>query len=147
MIKRLWIIPLLFTALTACDRDMMSERGFALPEGDVAAGRDAFVHFQCYECHSVKGEEFPEIPGIEPYVELGGKVSRVKTYGELVTAIINPSHKLATGYAREVVAVDGQSKMAIYNNYMTINELIDIVMYLQPYYDVVVPTRSYRIYP
>ena len=81
------------------------------------------------------------------YVELGGKVSRVKTYGELITAIINPSHKLARGYAEEVVADHGESHMYIYNSHMTVQELIDIVMYLQPKYDVKVPAYHYRVYP
>ena len=89
------------------------------------------------------------MPNTEPaYVELGGSVTRVKTYGELVTAIINPSHKLADGYATDVVAeADGRSKMYVYNGYMTVQELIDIVMFLQPEYDLVVPEFHYRVYP
>jgi hypothetical protein len=30
---------------------------------------------------------------------------------------------------------------------MTIQELIDLVMFLQPYYEVVVPHYDYRMYP
>ena len=82
-----------------------------------------------------------------PYVELGGKVTRVKSYGELVTAIINPSHKLADGYPPDRVSEEGESHMYIYNRYMTIQELIDLVMFLQPHYDVVAPHYDYRIYP
>ena len=128
-------------ALSACDQDAkMSTKGFRLPDGDALAGREAFLYMQCQECHSIKGEQLPVIPGQEsPYVELGGEVSRVKTYGTLITAIINPSHKLARGYAEEVIAEDGESKMYIYNDHMTVQELIDIVMFLQPYYNVVVP--------
>jgi hypothetical protein len=74
-------------------------------------------------------------------------VTQVKTYGQLVTAIINPSHELAPRYAEEVVSEYGESNMYIYNDHMTVQELIDIVMYLQPYYDVVVPQSQYRIYP
>lgn len=134
--------------LGGCDRDRMSERGFALPEGDPIAGRDTFLYMQCHQCHSIKGETFPELPGLEPpYVELGGPVTRVKSYGELVTAIINPSHKLADGYASEMVSEEGESNMYVYNRYMTVQELTDLVMYLQPHYDVVVPRYDYRIYP
>jgi hypothetical protein len=64
-----------------------------------------------------------------------------------VTAIINPSHKLADGYASEVVSEEGESNMYVYNRYMTVQELTDLVMYLQPHYDVVVPRYDYRIYP
>ena len=137
------------TAMTGCDQEArMSEQGFRLPDGDAVAGREAFLYMQCHQCHSIEGEELPVIPGQPPpYVELGGTVSRVKTYGELVTAIINPSHRLAYGYAQEVVADDGESKMYNYNAHMTVKELTDIVMYLQPMYDVYVPEYHYRIYP
>ena len=136
-------------ALYGCDREtMMSEKGFRLPDGDAQAGREAFLYMQCHQCHTIEGEQLPEIPGAEPpYIVLGGKVTKVRTYGELVTSIINPSHKLARGYAEQVVAEDGESKMYIYNAHMTVQELTDIVMFLQPYYDVVVPDYRYTVYP
>lgn len=131
----------------ACDRDPMSERGFRLPDGDAAAGRDAFLYMRCNQCHTIAGETLPAIPDSEPpYVELGGPVTRVKTYGELITAIINPSHRLAEGYAEELVSEDGESRMYNYNGVMTVQELIDIVMFLQPHYDVIVPEFHYPVY-
>ena len=134
--------------LGACEADRMSEKGFSLPEGNALAGREAFVYMHCHECHTVTGEEFPALPLADPpFVELGGKVTRVKTYGELVTAIINPSHKLAKGYPVEMVTNNNESKMPVYNGYMTVQELIDIVSFLQPHYDVYVPQYEYRIYP
>ena len=137
------------TALSACDQDaMMSSKGFRLPDGDAVAGRDVFLYMQCNQCHSISGEELPVLPGQEsPYVELGGDVTQVRTYGQLITSIINPSHELARGYAEEVVSEDGESDMYIYNSHMTVQELIDIVMFLQPFYDVVVPHAQYGIYP
>ena len=132
----------------ACEADRMSEKGFSLPEGNALAGREAFVYMHCHECHTVTGEEFPALPLADPpFVELGGKVTRVKTYGELVTAIINPSHKLAKGYPVEMVTNNNESKMPVYNGYMTVQELVDIVAFLQPHYDVYVPQYEYRIYP
>jgi mono/diheme cytochrome c family protein len=140
---------LVIAAFCGCDHDtMMSERGFRLPDGDATAGRETFLQLQCHQCHTIKGETLPLIPDLEPpYVELGGPVTRVKTYGELVTAIINPSHRLATGYAEALVAEGDESKMHVYNPHMTVQQLIDIVMYLQPYYDVVVPEFRYPVYP
>ncbi|MBT8087695.1 MAG: hypothetical protein KJO46_06640, partial [Gammaproteobacteria bacterium] len=87
------------TTLSACDPGaVMSARGFRLPDGDAQAGREAFLYMQCHQCHTLTGETLPAIPGENPpYVELGGQVTQVKTYGQLVTSIINPSHKLATG--------------------------------------------------
>jgi mono/diheme cytochrome c family protein len=126
----------------------MSEAGFRLPDGDPIEGREAFLYMQCHQCHTVAGEVFPELPLADPpYVELGGAVSRVKTYGQLVTAIINPSHKLARGYPAELVSEDGESNMYVYNAHMTVQELIDLVMFLQPHYDVVAPKFNYRVYP
>jgi len=134
--------------LGACDTEkVMSERGFRLPDGDAQAGREAFLYMQCNQCHTVRNEELPIIPGTEPYVELGGVVTHIKTYGELVTAIVNPSHKLADGYAEELVSEDGVSNMYLYNDFMTVQELTDIVRFLQPHYDVAPPRYEYRIYP
>jgi hypothetical protein len=149
--KRFSALTLLLTCvlvLSGCDEDRtMSERGFRLPEGDAMAGRETFLYMHCNQCHTISGEELPTIPGFEPFVELGGSVTRVKTYGELVTAVINPSHELADGYAKDLVSEDGKSKMYVYNGFMTVQELTDLVMFLQPHYDVVPPEFHYRVYP
>lgn len=151
--KTATILTILLAAaalISGCDEQKtMSERGFRLPDGDgdAAAGRDTFLYMQCNQCHTIKGEELPPIPGTEPYVELGGAVTRVKSYGELVTAIINPSHKLADGYAKEVVSENGVSNMYVYNGFMTVQELTDLVMFLQPHYEVIAPQFQYRVYP
>jgi len=135
-------------ALGGCDQDRtMSERGFRLPDGNVDAGRESFLYMHCNQCHTIQGEELPPIAGFEPFVELGGPTTRVKTYGELVTAIINPSHKLADGYPDELVSDNGKSKMYVYNGFMTVQELTDIVMFLQPHYEVIPPEFQYRVYP
>jgi sulfur-oxidizing protein SoxX len=103
---------------------------------------------QCNQCHTIINETFEAIPLADPpYVELGGDVVRVKTYGELVTAIINPSHKLADGYAADMVSEGGESNMYVYNRYMTVQELIDLVSFLQNSYDVIPPEYHYRGYP
>jgi len=149
--KRHAILTLLLVSLAAlggCDQDRtMSERGFRLPDGNADEGRETFLYMHCNQCHTIEGEELPPIPGFEPFVELGGPVTRVKTYGELVTAIINPSHKLADGYPEDLVSENGKSKMYIYNGFMTVQELTDIVMFLQPRYDVIPPEFQYRVYP
>jgi hypothetical protein len=143
------LLAMLLTSLvliSAWDEEArMAQTGFRLPEGDAEAGREAFLYMQCNQCHTIEGMELPTIPGEDPpYVELGGKVTKVKTYGELITAIIYPSHKLAAGYAKEVVSHDGESNMYVYNRHMTVQELIDITMFLQAEYDVVVPEAIYR---
>lgn len=110
--------------------------GYYLPEGDADRGREAFVWLGCHFCHGVEDLEAP--PG---GVFLGGRSTRVTTYGDLYTAITNPSHELARGYPRERVARDGQSVMADarLNEVMTVQELVDLVAFLRPQYDVVPP--------
>jgi hypothetical protein len=92
------------------------------------------------------------VEGIEPLpgdperelVELGGTVTRVKTYGQLVTSIINPSHRLASGYTPESVQTpDGESKMRNYNEVMTVDELIDLVAFLQSKYTIAPTDPTY----
>jgi sulfur-oxidizing protein SoxX len=140
------ITLVLFAA--GCTRTATSSTGFRLPDGDAMSGRETFLYMQCHQCHTISGEEFPVIPLSDPpYVALGGPVTRVKTYGELVTAIIYPSHKLANGYAAEKVSEDGESNMYVYNDYMTVQELTDLVVFLQPHYDVITPKYDYRLYP
>lgn len=149
--NKLFITALLSVFLSlsgGCMPSAKSEFGFRLPDGDVDKGRETFANLQCNQCHTVVDETFETIPLADPpYVELGGNLSRIKTYGELVTAIINPSHKLAAGYAAEKVSEDGESKMYVYNSYMTVQELIDLVSFLQSSYHVVPPVYHYRVYP
>ena len=70
--------------------DAEQARGFRLPPGDMEAGAQAFSDLNCAECHTVEGSDrFSQIPeNADLHVVLGGQVHVVKTYGELVTAII-----------------------------------------------------------
>ena len=132
---------LVMLGLAACLIGCSGEyEGFTLPPGDAARGQAAFVAFRCYDCHRVAGVDLPA--GEEPnqvIVELGGKVDRVRHYDDLVTAIINPSHRLAQGYTPNLVAQDGKSRMTVYNDVMTVAQLIDIVTFLQGHYELRAP--------
>jgi L-cysteine S-thiosulfotransferase len=123
----------LTTCLAGCAAD---DGQFTLPTGDAERGQEAFVKFRCFDCHLVHSVNLP--PGEEPgqvMVELGGQVDRLRDYGDLVTAIINPSHRLAMGYSENMVANDGKSRMTVYNDVMTVSQLIDIVTFLQSHYE------------
>ena len=138
----------LFLTISGCAKDPTSGSGFRLPDGDAVKGKEVFLYMQCNQCHTIAGMELPAVPLADPpYVELGGDVTRVKTYGELVTSIINPSHELADGYAKELVSENGESNMYVYNSHMTVQELIDLVAFLQSHYKVVPPQFDYRVYP
>jgi hypothetical protein len=80
------------SVLSGCDDEV---QGFALPPGSVEQGEAAFVELQYNRCFSVKDSVQRMQEGGHPqiYIQLGGEKTRVKTYGELVTSIINPSHR------------------------------------------------------
>jgi len=130
--------------LLACNPSPQSALGFRLPTGDSTAGQAAFIALQCTTCHQVAGLDLPAAQETGPArVTLGGDVTKVKTYGELVTSIINPSHRLAWGYSEEQVSRDGESLMRVYNEIMTVQQLIDLVAFLQTHYEVVTPEHEY----
>ena len=147
--KALLVIALTCGSTLGCGPAPESARGFRLPDGNAAVGAATFIAYQCHACHEVEGEDLPKIePEIGMRVTLGGEVARVVTYGELVSSVINPSHRIAQGYWEGYVAkADGTSKMENYNDILTVQELIDLVAYLQGSYDVVVPEYVYRAYP
>jgi hypothetical protein len=122
----------LITCLIGCSS---GDNEFTLPPSDAERGQAAFVAFRCYDCHRVQSVELPV--GEEPdqvMVELGGEVERLRDYGDLVTAIINPSIRLAKGYTPGLVGDDGKSRMTVYNDVMTVSQSIDMVTFLQSHY-------------
>jgi L-cysteine S-thiosulfotransferase len=124
--------------LVACDAGPKGSRGFRLPDGDFQRGRTVFLEFKCYQCHSVAEETLPAPTSFSVMVALGGQVRNVQTDGDLVTSIINPSHRLARGYPRELIA---QSHMTNFNNVMTVQQMIDLVTFLQTHYKVRTPPQ------
>ena len=147
MRRNISLVIMLCTVIgvSGCGGDRMSETGFVLPEGDALAGRQAFVDLQCNHCHTVMGEDLPSGPFVDPpYVQLGGSSPRVKTYGQLVTAITSPSRDLVASYLADKVSEDGESNMYDYNRQMTVQQLADLVLFLQPHYKVIAPKRPMR---
>jgi len=113
-----------------------SGKGFTLPDGNAEVGRETFISLKCNACHKMQGIDQLVLEGLKPQtaVFLGGEVERIKTYGELVTSIINPSHRLVPWYPKEENSVDGVSKMRNYNDVMTVKQLTDIVTFLETKY-------------
>lgn len=110
---------------------------FQLPDGNVEQGRQAFEELRCYACHEVDGVGDLPRPTSDPDtgVVLGGLAVREPADAELVTAIIDPSHQLMPGTEDERVTSAGGSRMANYNEVMTVQQLVDLVAFLHSVYD------------
>jgi mono/diheme cytochrome c family protein len=124
-------VLLLVLAMAGCASRQSS--GFHLPDGDPAAGQQAFVTLQCHTCHRVSGVDLPE-PSATPAVRLGGDVIALPTYGELTSDIIAPSADFATGYPADRIMVAGHSRMPDYTQKMSVRQMADLVAFLHARY-------------
>ena len=121
--------------LSSCSQKENNHAGFSLPPGDAAAGRKVFVELQCNTCHSAPDVKQIETGGEQPItIALGGEVRHLKTYGELVTSVVNPSHKIYQGFSDRHQTSDGESKMRNYNDVMTVSQLFDLISFLETQY-------------
>ena len=140
--RRLIALVACVAALSGCGPK--SGLGFRLPDGDAQRGREAFIALRCQACHQVEGLDLPSVGSGPASITLGGKIVKVKTYGELVTSIINPSHRIAPRYLADIVAnTDSLMALAYLNDVMTVRQLIDLVAFLQASYQVMPP----QVYP
>lgn len=130
-LKILTIVLFVF-GLAGCEQ---AAKGFSLPPGDAAKGEQVFLSMQCLSCHQLEGYERPEGTGDTLSVALGGKVQSLKTYAELVTSVINPSHRLAAGYELKDIQISGESVMPVYNDVMTVTQLVDLITFLESQYE------------
>ena len=138
--------------ISACTPDKQSGTGLYLPKGNIDNGKQAFIDLGCTWCHSVKGIELPALADEPPpfNIQLGGQVFRVKTYGELVTSIINPDHVISSQNRQilEKLATDKntqvKSLMPSFNDRMTVTELVDLVTFLDSHYEKYIPEYSAR---
>ena len=134
---RLFVTVFCAAALQACATEW-GRRGVHLPQGDAVRGREAYVALRCHACHQIEGFNPPTPIVTATRVTLGGRTARIKTYGDLVTSIANPSHRLARGYPPETVAIDGVPLMSLIrlNEVMTVQQLVDLAAFLQAEYEV-----------
>ena len=132
-------------ALAGCDAEVRTRNMVHLPEGDPEAGKTEFMALGCVNCHVVLGAELPEGEG--PLRVILGSSGRVASYGDLVTSIVNPSHKLSRRKLPDGSTLDGESPMPNYNDVMTVTQLTNLVAFLQQHYQRVErPPFQYRRY-
>lgn len=97
---------------------------FTLPKGDLAKGRAAFEKFECYYCHRVRGESFPDPTDNGPELSQMGPLHPLEFFAE---SIVNPSAVAA----KKNRGKDGKSLMSVdHIAKMTIQELIDVSSYI-----------------
>ena len=118
--------------------------GFPIDEGDVAAGRQAFLDHRCHQCHSIADERLPPLAGAgRPMLELGGPTTVVRSYADLTTSIINPNHAISERYRDQQLLLNTEipleSPMPRPNlDTMSVRQLIDIVAFLDSKYQLTV---------
>lgn len=125
--------------LSGCEMGQAS--GFALPPGDAELGKATFVELGCHACHEVN-DSVPRMAGTphpDIFVRLGGQTTRVKSYGDLVTSIIHPSHQRSRGMDPRTVTEQGSSRMPNGNERMTVTQLVNLTTFLSDQYDVWTP--------
>jgi sulfur-oxidizing protein SoxX len=118
--------------------------GFPADQGDVAAGRQAFLDHRCHQCHSIADERLPPLAGADrPILELGGPTTIIRSYADLTTSIINPDHAISERYRDQQLLLNTEipleSPMPRPSlDTMTVRQLIDIVAFLDFKYQLVV---------
>ena len=103
---------------------------FLMPPGDAAEGRKGFVSLECFACHEVKGESFPQTSktprGTGPDLTGMGGHHPAEYFAE---SIVNPNRVIVQGEG--YTGADGLPKMPSYADTMTIKQLVDVVAYLK----------------
>ena len=140
--RRLWVVlGVTLPALAGCASASLF--GFPVNEGDIAAGRQAFIDHRCHQCHSISDERLPSLAGADrPILELGGPTTMVRSYADLTTSIINPNHAISERYRDQLLLnteIPLESPMPMPNiDTMSVRQLIDIVAFLDSKYEVMV---------
>jgi mono/diheme cytochrome c family protein len=103
---------------------------FLMPPGDPAEGRRVFVAMECFACHTVAGEAFPDhariAPGPGPDLTGMGSHHPPEYFAE---SIMHPNRVIVLGPGH--TGWDSFSKMPSYSELMTVRQLIDVVAYLK----------------
>jgi mono/diheme cytochrome c family protein len=105
---------------------------FTLTQGDAAEGRKLFVEIECYKCHEVKGESFPnmapEEKGVGPELSQMAGMHPIEFF---VESIINPNAVIdADAKESGHIGPDGRSKMPGFADILTVKQVTDLASYL-----------------
>jgi mono/diheme cytochrome c family protein len=105
---------------------------FTLGKGDAAEGRALFVEIECYKCHEIKGEKFPNVSADEK--DVGPELSQMAGMHPIeffAESIANPDAVIdADAKEQGYVGADGKSKMPSFADVLTVKQLADLATYL-----------------
>lgn len=139
-------------AMGGCGQEEQQfSKGFRLPDGDPVVGKANFEALQCNRCHTVEGVTLADrdLPAL-PKIHLGGEIHKVKSYGELVTSIVNPDHVISPQYLKTLSEAEKERKiespMLGFNEVMTVKQLTDIVSFLHERYRLIDPSTDEYFY-
>jgi mono/diheme cytochrome c family protein len=103
---------------------------FRLPAGDAARGRQLFADLECYTCHTVAGENFPEAG--RQARQVGPPLTGVGAHHPaeyIAESILDPDAVIVTGPG--YTGPDGRSIMPSYADSLTVTQWLDLVAYLK----------------
>lgn len=145
------LIILSALCLGACMQSNQEMVQLILPEGDAAAGNQAFIELGCTTCHIVRGADALPAPKVVKSFELGPTLTGLSR-GGIATQIIRPTHVnaeatelwtdwdpgqrvwLGPGQAvgeAEEAQLRQASRMSDYRAVMTVKQLSDLVAFLE----------------
>jgi mono/diheme cytochrome c family protein len=104
---------------------------FAFPAGDPKAGRAVFAKLECYQCHTIRGEQFPQA-STQPSSSAGPELTGMGSHHPaeyFAESILNPNAVIVTGPG--YTGPDGLSIMPDYRESLTVAELVDLVAFLK----------------
>ena len=102
---------------------------FTMPAGDAQVGRQVFIKMECFSCHVVQGEMFPDNQtGVKSGPNLTGMGSHhpAEYFAE---SILEPNAIIIIGPG--FTGPDGLSIMPSYRDILTLQQWVDLVAYLK----------------
>lgn len=105
---------------------------FTLPQGDPVEGRKVYVELECYKCHEINGESFPDLADTEgrsgPELSQMAASHPVEFFAE---SIVNPNAVIdSEDKEKGYVTKEGRSKMPDYGDVLTVRQLVDLATYV-----------------
>lgn len=102
---------------------------FTLPAGDPVKGKEVFRTLECYACHIVEGQGFPEKATDKTGPQLTGMGGHHPA-AYLAESILDPNAVILTDVP-DWVGPDGRSTMPSYNDSLTLEQWMNLVAYLK----------------